>query len=424
MIELRIIFYGLIAFVPGAYEDGSMAAVFVDAEKVETFSDGERFPAHIAHGWVLEGSCSGCQGDGFEMKTGSVMSIAEVDDAPPVPTTGRRWLSNGAARMYPTLPGHLRDFSWVPVMEYLDNQAGEFYGPCLGDPSPCPVQSVFRIGRGLVQPCHFVHELFEDTNCRCEKCEDEKFQCEECEDKCRDEQLNKLLIFRFHPWGYPASTGDHHQAVADAVLFETTIESSKISLVSGGSQSALEVTPDNNGRVTLIVANFRTNKVCLEEFTGQKVDRSDQPAIDRHFEAYYSFTSIGFPPDQMDIPRSTQRIVFGSDPEEFGINALAFEELSPNGNNLQACESEIEDLTHLLERDFPSPERCQQVSPHSMQVCSPSQFSFLADPFPIPRTSGRGTVAPDSPTTLRVIPQRPPARQRGLASTQNRQPPI
>lgn len=323
---LRIIFYGLIAFAPNG---PGMHAVVVDSQTVNPLPPAISFPEHQVRGWVLKGRCeAGCTGDdAFEIPKGVRISIDGGLSGLVEPVLGRRDLPGGGWRVYPQTQEQSSDFTWVTPLGELDSSAGVLYGECAKSPNSCPIHAIFEIDRGRISACHLIH----------------------------GPKDGKLRIFRYKSRMGPGSTSDLVQAAADAILVEigglrdeVTLTKTRFGENTTEQDNLVEVTPDQDNVVTIIIANYRPPSQA-----------ASGPIIDSHFEAYYQLAGSMIPAHSKRIP--------------FENGTVAKTEFNPYH---LACEEDMDELAmRICAQHLHVQSRvCNQVVPHSVEACATAQF--------------------------------------------------
>ncbi len=390
MITLRIIFYGLIAFAPGAFDDGTMAAISIDPASVE---DGH---VHETRIWQYE-SVRKRLTPIIEPQTGEVvfknryLSIRELANQPPAVTENFRNAEDSQLEMVPRGKNHFRDISWIPVLEDIEPYAGGLISSTLWAP-PEYLNSIFKIGGGTLIPCHVVHE---------------------------DGKENKIRIFRFKAKGENDTTSDPKQSIADAVMLEMEIKNTSVTLLSQTlgqiSTEDIVLRPKNGEKsITIVIAN--TKKLDEGDCTLEGEENWEK-AIDHHFGAFYNLTHYFVKASEWRLPHEE---------ESQSVEA-----------DLQICEAEITALKKNLDTEakgtffvdqIPEDVNCVDVTPHSAQICSPSMFSYVMEPssdqifgsINISETSTRNLTSPSTSTTT-ARPPRPTDRNRPVTGIPRRQ---
>lgn len=344
MITLRIIFYGLIAFVPGAYEDGTMAAISIDPSDI---IDGHPHETRI---WKCDKGCNNLTeildptSDNPTFK-GRLISIAELQETSPSMTTRTRRFPRGKMSRFPSSPGQFSDFSWIPPMSEFVNRAGTFNSALLED-KPLWFNTILRLGGGEIEPCHAAH------------------------DKTSEEIVR---VFRFRRQSSPGTT-DAFQMIADAVSFEAKLQAESVNLQiqyfdGTGSKNIEIVPPEKPGEITLIVANF-SSKTHQDDQRAQSCEQIK----DHHFVSFYELSKEPVFAADRKMPQCVLNI---------DLN-----------RNLMTCEKHLVLLDKKLkELGF------KKTIPHSAQLCSPSQFADISGEFTVPSTSATVSERPATKPT-------------------------
>jgi hypothetical protein len=345
MFTLRLIFYGLIAFVPDSSGQGMLAIMPNTAGMVA--SDGCPLPEHQQVFILREGTCasSNC-GDG------KIFPVApqhrfEIEPAYTIPWWEIKDLATMAGGEQPALPDsalETRDVGWIPLLPTVAPGAGGFPAVCVPWPEYCPIQAMFRLHHGTTSVCHLVHTRKEDP----------------------------VHAFRFKPLVGSASSRPVVQALADAVLVEIPVLGDEVVITatpfdwSGTIQHKLH--PDATGRVTLIAANFGAPHMVKAGGSGaggepltSGGERCDATSPARHFEAFYALSEGSFPNESRRVP-----------------HALT-EEKAPVLYPM-TCEADLESLSTYIRdtylRHLPEEQRKDaRVAPHSVEVCGGTRFA-------------------------------------------------
>ena len=245
---LRIIFYGLIAFVPNSEKRG-LTAIVLD-------SKGVGLACHTPRLILYRGVRVQSSGD-----TPLPWVLAKSDlSFSPLPTLGPGEHMEGLA--FPTSPGikgfptesddpnrdDQKSLKWVPQMANIEHAASEINGDCLRKAESCPLAARVKLeGRGTASACHFLHE-------------------EESE-----EGSDTLRAFVFAP-SYEPALPDGARVVADALAVDFQIASSYLDIlekpISGGFPGRIVRLAPQGREIVLIVMNQPNNpgQHSLEHF--------------------------------------------------------------------------------------------------------------------------------------------------------------
>jgi hypothetical protein len=251
-ITVRVIFWGLMAFVPNDQSERGLTALLVDPRPPITRPG--PIPEHIPVVYLLEGNCTPqdqCfRGGGVATELGPikpqlVWRIAGED----LEIFGeehrvkfhkdKRQRNNGSLLQAPRWRWQINDFSWVSSMETLTWGHGIAREDCLNLRETCPVHSRFRVRGGTAESCHLYHRP----------------------DDHPKNSKRDVPIFNY----LPATNPPLRQAVADAFKVEFDVEGDHVELRAwalphGTRQqlfkAAAQLRPSRNSRtITLIVVN-------------------------------------------------------------------------------------------------------------------------------------------------------------------------
>ena len=259
-ITVRLIFWGLIGFVPNG--DQGMTALLVDPEAAQADHQNVNpacaVPPHLSVVYLFDGECD--QGDCRRVPPGRVndsrrMGFDRTVHGKDLPLA---WLlnkedldivgdENVAARLRkpffgsnrkvaPTSKRQTSYFSWVQSMSALTGGQAQIGSDCLEGKASCPIQARFTVEGGRAGACHLFHFP----------------KAPQAKDDRRE-----LRIFEYTVPGQPS----FFRAVADAVLVEFEVEGDSVLLLS---RKLPERPPSTawarlkpvNGKLTLVVANF------------------------------------------------------------------------------------------------------------------------------------------------------------------------
>lgn len=260
-ITVRLIFMGLVGFVP--HNDGreGMTALFLDTARVQTSSAKCSVPPHIPAVYMLDGKCMGqcrriplgreddADAMGFDHPDHTLQLAwlldredLEISQADEDAVRLAKPFFQGRRKLAPRRSRQASYFSWVPDMGLLTGGHGEVREDCLGGQGTCPLTARFKLTGGRASACHLFHDL---------------------DDQPSPDGRSNVRVFDYTIEG-DDSTRVESQAVADAVLVEFEVEGDRVTLQSwelpmGQGQQAKKGTanlwPAENSRtLTLVVA--------------------------------------------------------------------------------------------------------------------------------------------------------------------------
>ncbi len=298
MVTVRLILYGLIAFVPNSNDSPTTyTALLVDARTPQYASDGCRIPSHAPALYAMAGQCKA---------NGAACTMSRKIEQPTAPAISGSWSldheslsvevvtpsgkhvrrlitvqGQKAASTLPSTPEESSSLHWIPEMQTLlatQGKRASVNPDCLGSAENCPISARLAINDGRVSSCHLAQEP----------------------------EQKKIYPYEFRALN--ASTRSTIvQAVSDAVMVTLQIPSgSKIQIVSRDLAAISAVKPKrtivlgDGGKKTIDV--WLTNVPEHDHLmAGNSCDKSSM-SIDRHFELYYNLVAEPIPFTQRVVP--------------------------------------------------------------------------------------------------------------------------
>lgn len=264
-VHLRLIFYGLIAFVPKSDKAGFTALV-LDYEKVSAHAHGPRL-------YLVEGCYPNANEDDNPCK-----GVLEIKNLFPINGTdlsivgltygGMSGLDLGKDEPIGFPDGsNYTSLNWIPQMERIEIGAGDASRGCLQPtPQKCPIAARFRIyGTGHAKACHFLHDD------------------------------------RYYLHGFDfASVGDTireraARAIADAIEVDFDVDNFitvRVMPLSGGGAVEYKIYPSKNDYIVLALTNQPTLP-CKEEGIWRRCKKLNEPSMFEHFLSYYWLADSG-----------------------------------------------------------------------------------------------------------------------------------
>ncbi|HET9210415.1 MAG TPA: hypothetical protein VFR03_08450 [Thermoanaerobaculia bacterium] len=261
-ITVRLIFWGLIGFVPNPQGHDGLAALLVDTQAAQTAPSRCGVPVHFGALYLLDGQCEGdCRRIptgketaaaqmGFKSPRGEKLPLAWLLDKEDVTVVGNQeddkiqvrkpWWWWPFSKICPKSERQSGFFSWVPSMDMLTGGHGRIKDSCLRADKDCPLNARFLAPGGKLGACHLLHGSDPQD--------------------ATDPRHRNVDIFQ-----YTSSSPNQpapERAVADASLVELEVKGDSVLLLSKGlpgrstSSAWARLKPDANGKLTLVVANF------------------------------------------------------------------------------------------------------------------------------------------------------------------------
>ncbi len=402
MITLRIIFYGLMAFVPSNNGEG-MLVLFADPNRVESARPHTDEDSHLALAFVVE------EVETYEDgKTGLKLTALPYWDpehpprayveaypffAEPIEIAQDLQPSDAdPLQPLPVTASQTRDFAWSPSITGIAPESAGIRAECLVNPRECPISAVFRLWQSEVRACHLAHIPREEMQYA------EAPLRSYAAPLARNDAsaLSNAIAYSFRSEGARPRLEDPLQAVADAVVVDIMVPGDDpvlhVSYLEEEKYIDIPLGPPNlRGVITLLFANV----AVVPEDRRPRRHRRHLPLASQHYRAFYHLAHTEPDSIYQVIPHATQYEA----PLPFPMD----------------CEAEIVVLEeHLKARNvarFAKKERPYYV-PHSIEVCGTTKFPTTLLPswrseIPIgdPATDG-------SPTATRTPPP-PPRRVRG-----------
>jgi len=343
---IKVIFLGLIGFVPGP-EEQDMAALLVNPAGAQCDKIRCHASEHLAMVVLLHGKCDphfgtcyriqDLKGRAEALHLDDILHPQEGDDVP-----GLVWLlkdedldisgdederlnfrnpmlafTQGKA---PRSSGQSSYFAWVPSMDELTSGHGQINANCRQANPYCPIDARFRLQGGEAGACHMFHDPEKSLS-----------------DK-RDVRLFDYLI--------PGEQSVQQRAVADAAQIEFHEAGKYVILESeslpgrGDARVKALLKPDDYGRLTLIVANLPECPALEDEGHYRQYD--DSPP---HSDIFFQLLDDPAPPPIRVLNSKERRRV---DPG--------------------SCEKDIEKFATIFART------CKREFPHTITACDGTRF--------------------------------------------------
>lgn len=312
---LRILFSGLITFVPSA--DGKEVDVLLlNVPASHHVSNGTSLQQHKPLLIARAGSCSGTcptndsaiaqflyrdqtlttAQDSLEAAvdggaawdlTGSELSLRksseEADDLPDlVFHTGVRGTVNGHPQPIPTTAAERADYSWIADLKQINSSGFSMNTNVLATPPPATIAARFRLRSGKVFT-YSVARIGSD-----------------------------VTPVRFERLDGSGSASSYSQAIATWVAADVEISGDSIDIVEEKFDSStgrtMTLSPDENGKVELAVLN-------LPPFVPPATTANNAPEVGKHFEMYYELASTPPSPATRLVPRAGAASSVGTYPQ-------------------------------------------------------------------------------------------------------------
>lgn len=303
---LRILFTGLIAFVPS--EDGKeLTVLLLNVDHNYHVSDGSSLPHHKALLIARAGHCTGTcptrdsqvaqfmfadkseavaldsleaavAGGGAWALAGSELSInkgsSTAADLPPlVVRTNARGTVDGQPRIIPTTADEREDYTWIASMKQLCAT-----GSCVLDPAVLAAQppanlvaARLRLRSGKV----FTYSVARLGS--------------------------NVTPVRFERRDGEGNASPYTQSVASWVAADIAITGDSVEIVEakfdGGAGRAMKLEPDTNGKVEVALLN-------LPPFVPPASTANNAPEVGKHFEMFYELYDNAPAPEMRLVPRA------------------------------------------------------------------------------------------------------------------------
>jgi hypothetical protein len=284
---LRILFSGLITFVPSA--DGKEVTVLLlNVPANHHVSNGTSLQQHkpllIARAGNCTGACptddaaiaeflykdqtstaaldsleAACANGAAWQITGSDISLSksseEADDLPDlILHTGVRGTVNGHPAPIPTTAAERADYSWIADLKQLGTSGFSMNANVLSTPPPATIAARFRLRSGKV----FTYSIARIGS--------------------------DVTPVRFERLDGSGSASPYSQAIASWVAADVEISGDSVEIVdekfNGGTGRTMTLSPDENGKVEVAVLN-------MPPFVPPATSSNNAPEVGKHFEMYY-----------------------------------------------------------------------------------------------------------------------------------------
>lgn len=397
VITLRIIFYGLMAFVPSNNSDG-LLVLFADPSRVAAAQPGSEEPRHEALAFQVHEKDGTLVLEKLERWPDERVYV-EVLPAYADPlelSQGLQPIAPNPPQAVPYTTAQTRDFAWSPLLTSLAPESQSIRAECLVNPTECPVSSVFRFWQGEVKACHLAHAALAEARASAEPALESR-PALRSRDSVRP--LTNVIAYTFRPEGARPSPYDPRQAIADAVMVETIVRRDeavlRISNLEKENFSTINlVGPDARDVITLLFANVAVKPGARRSRHHKGGSLNSSP----HFRAFYQLAHTS--PDLIfqAIPHATE----DEAPLPFPMD----------------CEKEIVELAEYLKKQNQTRMACNLdpfYIPHSIEVCGTTKFPATllpswrseypsGDPAPADANTTSGAPAPPSrPRLIRSV---------------------
>lgn len=389
MITLRIIFYGLMAFVPSNTSDG-LLVLFADPSRVAAAQPGSEEPRHEALAFRVHEKHEDREKleleelawwDPDERVYAEVLP-AYVDPLELVQEL--QAVTPNPPQAVPYTTAQTRDFAWSPLITNLAQESQSIRAECLVNPRECPVSSVFRFWQGEVQACHLAHVALAEFPGSAEPA---LKSSPALRSRSSEQSLSNVIAYAFRTEGAPPSPYDPRQAVADAVVVETIVRRDqailRISSLERPDFFLIDLgEPDARGVITLLFANvaIKPSVKSSRHHTGGSLVASP------HFRAFYQLAHTAPEDIFQAIPHATRDEAPLPFPMDCEAEIIALAEYLIDENTARAAE----DLNPVY-------------VPHSIEVCGTTKFP--ATLLPSWRSEyPTGDLAPADATTTSAAP--------------------
>ncbi len=390
MITLRIIFYGLVAFVPSIDQEGMMVLLLDPATTEE--HGGHSIPSHHVEAFRVLKSATGepyleaHEGLTELLSAGTYFEPSAFYTDPLTAATSLREMATGGRRTLPFSNDIVADFSWSPEVEAIAPEAGAVRAECLVNPGECGLFAAFRIWAARARTCHLAHPRLRELEEVTKTATSRTRGSVATEDDHGRGPLGPIIAYRFRAVDDPPSATDVVQAVADAVVVEIDLPKEEAELYYArfdntangylrfGSGTASDRT------VTLLIANIGERHSDLDP-----ADLRHLLLGSDHYRAYYSFSHTAFEAITQRIPHPTFEVDQRTDPRKM------------------ECEAEISLLETYVEGENEQRGNRLFVNPHLLEVCAtttfqaarlPSTRALVPQPsLPTAVTTGAGAAA-------------------------------
>lgn len=347
-LTVRLIFWGLIGFVPNTNLQNGMTALLAATGLDQGAC---HVPPHASQVLLLDGECKGDCLRGMATAGSAVATgIGPVDarfklnwmlNGEHLEVTGGEPGVNLALGNRPKIRGHqvalpatadqASDFSWVPDMDVLSGGKGGVNDACLAENvTGCPIVARFKIKSGRVMAGHLLHKI--------------------------DPAGTRVSAFDFFRDG--VLIPDYEQAVADAVLVEMTVGEDHVDLVSSDyakrHPNAVATLSPAKGRnvITVLIGQVEDPTVGLPA-------ACIRPLFNQHSQVFFKLLS------DPTIKPAIRKV---SQPEKTAV-------VTPG-----ACENDFIKLApapkpkKVKKAGSPKPPAAIPVAPHTSLECDTRQF--------------------------------------------------
>lgn len=352
MFTLKLIFYGLVAFVPSSRNEGALM-LFPNAIELSD-ARGCALHEHQPRIFKVKADCPAGAAPCLEEIRLAVGSGLYIE--PLLSTTsgvnrveGGIFTSAKGRLSLPTEDEHTEDLGWVPNINELSNQAGQVRPECLVNYRECGLSIALRAWEGEARSCHLAHPTAASLASLAE-------QNLPGSKVTAPAGSARVIGYRFKDLDQPAAELDRIQAVTDAFAIE--IKSSSREFILGLQPfdpavpgSEIQLTAGADGVATLLLANLPK-----PEDPAAPVAAHCRPSqgVDRHFDAFYHLASQDPQLYARPLPHATL-------------------EQAPFVLSMR-CETEVGLLAALLEDEGNKPGGKKTAPPHSVPACATGSF--------------------------------------------------
>lgn len=260
-ITVRVIFWGLIGFVPNPEGQKGLTALLVDtaqAQRDDAVEEKCKIQDHLSAVYLFDGTCEGedctrprgVDNDAIAMGLRSEANplqlgwLLDHEDLKLVGDETKKMSFHNpfmgfSSKIAPASERQAQSFFWVPSLATLAEEAGVVRKECIEGKPPCPLNARFTLQGGEAGACHLIHQTGITAR-------------------------DRKRYVRIFDYDLPGRQ-KFQRAVADAVLVTLTFKGDSVLLVSqslqghDGSPAQARLWPDAHGTVTLVVAHFPRN---------------------------------------------------------------------------------------------------------------------------------------------------------------------
>lgn len=338
---IKVIFLGLIGFVPSSEGKKNISALLVDPIRAVDPWKHTPVQEHLPMVFLLHGHCDESGGGScyrisprraedakrlrldriLQQRPGLLWMLEDEDLDISGDEDERLKLRNSLLRFIwkvsPRFDLQSKDFSWVPRLNELTSGRGQIREGCRHGDARCAIHAHFRIQGGAAGACHMFHDS-------------------------EDPEKPQVKIFN-----YSTANGQPplRRAVADAMQVEFEESGGSVILRSrilpggeGGGVAWAKLTPDSAGKLTLVVANLSELQDGEAEHDGYTPSHSD---------AFFDLLA------DPEVPRPTRQL---DEKEEVNVDP-------------GPCEEEMSEIASLFLGDD-----SKRELPHTVTACDGASY--------------------------------------------------